>query len=89
MEQTTQQQYEEIILTSYERGQARGHNDRLNGYGTDSPLSGEWAGESITELLGDLIARAEQVNGVPDNSGKLWQDICDNYEAGYFDGNGE
>lgn len=84
---TTQEQYEALLILAYERGKARGHNDRLEGYGTSEPLSGEWAGESIPELLGDLIKKAERLNGVPDNSGELWQDICDNYETGYLEGN--
>lgn len=39
-----------------------------------SPLSGEWAGESIPELLGDLLRDAEGIDA--DN-------VCDAYMAGF------
>jgi hypothetical protein len=87
METDINQQYENLMVTAYERGRLRGRNDYLRGYENPNPLSGEWAGESITELLGDLLAKAEELNGVPDNGGWLWQDICNNYETGYFDTN--
>jgi hypothetical protein len=45
------------------------------------PLSGEWAGESVTELIGDLVAR---VVGSYDDEGDAWADVADEYEAGYF-----
>ncbi len=41
-----------------------------------SPLSGEWAGESITELIGDLLDRCERYTEDDDT-------ICAAYEAGY------
>jgi hypothetical protein len=86
---TPTEQYETLLVSAYERGVSQGTNDRLTGLHNDSPLSGEWSGESIPELLGDLIKKAEKINGVPDNSGRLWQEICDNYETGYYEGNTE
>ena len=86
-EQEIDQKYETILIEAYERGKQQGWHDKLQGYENPTPLSGEWAGESIPEILGDLIASAEKLNGVPDNGGRLRRDICDNYETGYFDGN--
>jgi hypothetical protein len=79
------QKYETILIEAYERGQRQGWHDKLQGYENPTPLSGEWAGESIPEILGDLIANAEELIGEYDSG--VWQDICDNYETGYFDGN--
>jgi hypothetical protein len=83
-EEELNQQYETLMVTAYERGRMQGRNDYLQGYENESPLSGEWAGESITELLGDLITRAEELSG---EDSEIAQDICDNYETGYFDTN--
>jgi hypothetical protein len=82
MNNEEEEKYETILIAAYERGASQGNNDRLTGHQSDAPLSGEWAGESITELLGDLIAQAEKLVGEPDTG--LQQDICDNYEAGYY-----
>lgn len=79
------QKYETILIEAYERGKQQGWHDKLQGYENPTPLSGEWAGESIPEILGDLISDAEKLIGEYD--GEVWQDICDNYETGYFDGN--
>jgi hypothetical protein len=84
---TPTEQYETLLVSSYERGKAQGNNDRLSGFSNDSPLSGEWAGESIPELLGDLIKKAEKLIGEHDDG--VTQDICDNYETGYYEGNTE
>ena len=79
------QKYETILIEAYERGKQQGWHDKLQGYENPTPLSGEWAGESPNEILGDLIANAEKLIGEHDSG--VWQDICDNYETGYFDGN--
>jgi hypothetical protein len=79
------QKYETILIEAYERGKQQGWHDKLQGYENPTPLSGEWAGESIPEILGDLISDAEKLIGEYDS--EVWQDICDNYETGYFDGN--
>ena len=61
------------------RGILRGQDDRLNGMPrNDAPLSGEWAGESIMELLGDLIAQMEG-----EDEGDFVNDLCDSYERCY------
>jgi hypothetical protein len=44
----------------------------------DFPLSGEWAGESIPELIGDLLAKTTD-----DEHG---HEICMAYEDGYSEG---
>jgi len=61
------------------RGILRGQDDRLNGMPrNDAPLSGEWAGESINELLGDLIAQMGD-----EYEGDFVNDLCDEYERCY------
>jgi hypothetical protein len=84
---TSEEQYETLLVSAYERGVSQGTHDRLTGLHNDSPLSGEWAGESIPELLGDLIKKAEKLIGEHDDG--VTQDICDNYETGYYEGNTE
>ena len=79
---------EEIFSEARQRGFDRGCNDKANGYRNDSPLSGEWAGESINELLGDLIEIALKPvypNGEDEN--EIVMDICQEYEEGYSEGN--
>lgn len=61
---------------AFDRGLERGTWDRDDNYYNDSPLSGEWAGESITELLGDLFLN------FTDGTDNI-TDLCDAYEAGY------
>lgn len=46
-------------------------------------LSGEWAGESVAELLGDLIDQAETLYGQEWVAGDLASEICAEFEAGY------
>ena len=46
-----------------------------------SPLSGEWAGESISELLGDLLDVASAISD--DDYG--WAAITDAYETAALD----
>lgn len=62
----------DIYEEAKQRGMERRERDLATGGLTMEPLSGEWAGESIPELLGDLLT--------DDN----WDDICDAYEQGYF-----
>lgn len=57
-----------------DRGEARGRDDRSAGVYNDSPLSGEWAGESVPELLGDILDRI---------GWDYWQETCEAYEYGY------
>lgn len=68
------------------RGYLRGCVDRESGPVPNlSPLSGEWAGESVRELLGDLIDSLARL-GV--NESDAYDIVCDAYESGYSDGFG-
>jgi len=68
-----------IVEVAEARGYIRGANDALAlAEKNDFPLSGEWAGESMTELIGDLIAKADN-----DEHG---HEICMAYEEGYSAG---
>lgn len=66
---------DERLAIAKDRGRERGAVDFSTGYRNDAPLSGEWAGESITEILGDLFDE--------DYDGEDVQWLCDEYEAGY------
>jgi len=48
-------------------------------FSESGPLSGEWAGESIAELLGDLLDMADalDLDAAPD--------ICDAFESAAYD----
>jgi hypothetical protein len=71
-----------IIAEARERGHERGEHDALClAERNDSPLSGEWAGESLNELLGDLLTLAE--------NDEHQHEVCEAYEDGYFRGYGE
>jgi len=76
MQQETRQEY--AYRRAYTRGYAHGWQDMNEGYYNEAPLSGEWAGMSITEIIGDLIDEAGD---------EYSQDICDEYERGYFEAN--
>jgi hypothetical protein len=68
-----------IIAEARERGHDHGVNDGVfSRKRNDSPLSGEWAGESLNELLGDLLALAE--------NDEHQHEVCEAYEDGYFRG---
>lgn len=76
----------EIEELARARGFVRGRADRESGpFPNLSPLSGEWAGESVQELLGDLIEMAVRVMVYEWNADEV---VCDAYESGYFDGFG-
>jgi hypothetical protein len=65
-----------ITQQAFERGRQHGDCDKADGLPkNDAPLSGEWAGESIVELIGDLIENAE--------SDEHCHEICEAYEDGY------
>lgn len=61
---------------AYQRGYERGQHDEQANYYNDAPLSGEWAGESVSDLLGDLIDDAETAwetdNYSGDSSAAYW-----------------
>lgn len=50
----------ERCAAAYQRGYERGLGDNESRYYDESPLSGEWAGYSVRELLGDLLDAAER-----------------------------
>ena len=77
----------EIYLEAWHRGYDRGLADKGEGYVNDSPLSGEWAGESIPELLGDLITQVMKATPIGMDEGHIIQELCDEYEDGYFEAN--
>ena len=66
----------DMFRRAYAMGEAHGLRDKENGICNDSPLSGEWAGESIPELLGDLYREVG-------DDGDLLDALCDEYEKGY------
>jgi hypothetical protein len=74
--------FETVEQTARERGEQAGR-DHASWIETDSDvempacLSGEWAGESITELIGDLLDEVSE----DDNDA-----ICDAYEEGFAQG---
>lgn len=68
-----------IFEQARERGRRQGYDDQCWGGRNPSPLSGEWAGESITELLGDLVARAYSIQWVDG----MEDDICQAFLSGY------
>lgn len=87
----TGEDFRGIWYEAYRRGYDRGMAERRAGYDrNDSPLSGEWAGESIPELLGDLIQEgetlADALSGSDDevNPNDIEGMVCDEYEAGYW-----
>ena len=68
-----------ILKEAFERGYLRGQSEASAGMDrNDAPLSGEWAGESIPELLGDLIAKSDE--------DFLFDEICEQYELGHYYG---
>lgn len=76
---------EYLRAQAYERGRHRGMDDVFADCYNEAPLSGEWAGESIEELLGDLMRRADRMmmDYPPDDFYEVYNEICDSYEQGY------
>jgi hypothetical protein len=69
----------EIELEAESRGRDAARDDAP--HFRESPLSGEWAGESVQELLGDLIDLAL---GAPDaDVADVAAWLCDAFEYGY------
>jgi hypothetical protein len=67
---------------AYWRGYERGRADATEiGERNPAPLSGEWGGESIPELLGDLYKGCD-----PNMEDIIIDNLCDSYERGYDDG---
>ncbi len=80
--------FETAEQTARERGEQAGR-DHASWIETNSDvempacLSGEWAGESITELIGDLLDEAYE-----EGFAQCWNAvaICDAYEEGFAQG---
>lgn len=65
-----------LTKEAFARGEQAGAYDAQSfAEKNDFPLSGEWAGESMVELIGDLIENAE--------SDEHCHEICEAYEDGY------
>lgn len=82
--------YEEAISEARKRGEIRGESDEAQGFYNPSPLSGEWAGESINELLGDLrdgVVNEEGHWPTGQVAGEIIDELCDAYEEGYQSAN--
>ena len=83
-----------LLTWANERGYQRGIADGLDGFYNEAPLSGEWAGESPQELLGDLFRKAYYCQPASDADdfdidkfSFMHQEIMDSYEEGYERGN--
>jgi hypothetical protein len=75
----------ERCAAAYQRGYERGLADNESKYYCECPLSGEWAGESSVELLGDLFHLAERdwfaERGMDHESSLAWSEVSDMYES--------
>ena len=77
---------ERIGDDAHGRGFATGRADRLSGpFPNLAPLSGEWSGESVRELLGDLIDAFVRLGESENDAHDI---VCDSFESGYVDGFG-
>lgn len=77
---------ERVRVESHARGFARGRADRESSTVPNlALLSGGWAGESVRELLGDLIDDVIRF-GVDESD--AFDALCVAYESGYSDGFG-
>lgn len=75
-----------VEVESFGRGFERGVGDRDESpFPNPGPLSGEYAGESVPELLGDLIDALVRL-GVDESDAH--EIVCDAYELGYSQGFG-
>lgn len=69
---------EQVLKEARQRGYDRGLADKKESIYRKDILSGEWAGESITELLGDLLGGYDEMQ-------QDW--VCDEYVMGYEEAN--
>lgn len=73
---------EELFEEARERGRGLGEWEvSLGSTSPGEPLSGEWAGESPAERLGDLFEALEALGEEP---GDAFEWVCDVFEAGYL-----
>lgn len=68
-----------VITEARTRGALRGSVDKAHGFYNPAPLSGEWAGESIPEILSGLITDDMDADDI--------NELCDAYEEGYQSAN--
>ena len=66
---------------AYQKGLARGKSDEREDIFNPAILSGEWAGESMNELIGSLWRDLDEET-FPD---MFVVELCDRYESGYRD----
>lgn len=88
-----------VLTESSRRGYVRGLGDVNVGAYNPAPLDGQWSGESVEELLGDLIRETEAIyreeNGMFEDDPMFWSDVanmsalsddvCEAYERGYLE----
>ena len=77
-----------VLKLAAQRGLWRGQDHERHDCYDECPLSGEWAGESVPELLGDLIATGERIYLAAGGDDDLIMEtvigpICDSYLEGY------
>lgn len=77
---------ESLKAIAYTRGKHKGEADKEVGFYNDAPLSGQWAGESVQELLGDLIRTSETIFNTEDDVFWFSEELCESYESGYHEG---
>lgn len=68
---------DELIAEAARRGAAAGSRARSYELHEWAPLSGEWAGESVTEMLGDLLDAASEAS----DDDYAWEAITNAYET--------
>ena len=74
---------EELLEEARTRGRGLGEWEvSLGSCSPGEPLSGEWAGSSPVERLGDLFVDLEALGVEP---GDAFEWACDEFEAGYFE----
>lgn len=73
-----EQEIKALLGKAQDRGYARGCADINERYYNPEPLSGEWAGESINELLGDILSVILAYGD------EFYDEVCEHYEFGYF-----
>lgn len=72
-----------LVDAAYERGREWGKAHHANGRREDAPLSGQWAGESISEIMGDIIRRIQNFTSDSAVATELEWILLDAFEDGY------
>lgn len=68
---------------AYQRGRDWAQAHHANGRRDDAPLSGQWAGESITEIMGDIVKRIPNFTSDTAVATELEWVLLDAFEDGY------